>query len=165
LERCLEAGVVALVATASTVEPDETTLLESIFENFSKDSDVARELAPLLSGQSPNMDELRYLFEQAGYDPATLPGLKFEEAMTAFQMAFLAAATEEPTLQGTIQTNLLLAMTRQQQEMVEGHARTRRDAPEGPAWNSRHPSSGRGRGHDRWPRGCLFVNPRGDSYG
>ena len=119
LERCVRLGVVALVATASTDEPENAELLADIFEQFSKDPDVARELGALFRGSLPDIEELRYLFEEAGYDPETLPGLNFEEGMAAFEAGFLAAATKEPALQGIIQTNQLLAQTRLQHEMVD----------------------------------------------
>jgi|LGVF01.1.fsa_nt_gb predicted ATPase len=120
LERCIEVGVVALVTTAGTDVPEEKALLADIFGRFAADEDVGKELGALFRGNAPDIEELRYLFEQAGYDPGTLPGLDFEKAMAAFQAAFLAAAAKEPTLQGMIQTNHLIIQTGLQRELVAG---------------------------------------------
>ena len=93
-------------------------MLADIFTHFSQDPDVGKELEALFRGNPPDREELRYLFEQAGFDPNTLSGLDFEEGMTAFEAGFLAAATEEPALQGTIQTHQLLTQTHLQRELV-----------------------------------------------
>jgi formylglycine-generating enzyme required for sulfatase activity len=116
LRRCLQAGLVALLAQAIAAreaehEPEARDLLAEIFRDFLGDPDVGRELAALLRGNPPDVEELAYLFEAAGYEAETLPGLDFQQGMAAFEAAFLAAAIEEPALQGTIQTGQLLAQT------------------------------------------------------
>lgn len=98
LERCLHLGIMGIVARASLDEPDQETLLADIFERFFSQADVAKQLLPLARGQSLDEFELQYLFEQAGYDVATLPGLQFAEALTAFEAAFREAAALEPVL-------------------------------------------------------------------
>ena len=118
LERCIEAGVVALVARSSADAPEERDHLAGIFEAFSREPDVGIELAALIRGNPLDFDALAGVFDDAGYVEATLPGLDFKEGMTAFQIAFFIAATEEPELQGIIQTNLLLAQTQLQRELV-----------------------------------------------
>ncbi len=118
LERCLQAGVVALLATAATAVPEKMGLLAGVFNYFLRNSDVGKELGALLRGNPLDMAELAYLFEQAGYDAGNFPGLDFQKGMAAFEVAFLTAATDEPALQGTLQTGQLLAQTRLQRELV-----------------------------------------------
>ncbi|MBI5603964.1 MAG: hypothetical protein HY879_11470 [Deltaproteobacteria bacterium] len=118
LERCVQAGTIALLAKATTDKPEEIQLLADIFERFAADEDVGKEFRDLLKGNLPDVSELKYLFEHAGYDPETLPVLSFEESITSFEAAFLAAATTEPELQGIIQTNQLLEQTQLLREMA-----------------------------------------------
>jgi len=118
LRRCLQAGIVALLAAATAKASEELDLLADIFGSFFRDPDVGRELAAILRGNPPDVKELAYLFEQAGYDFETLPGLDFDAGLAAFEVAFLTSAAEEPTFQGIIQTHQLLAQTRLQHELV-----------------------------------------------
>jgi len=119
LKRYVQAGVTAMVATVTTDMPEEKELLAEIFERFADDPDVGRELGALFRGSPPDMGELKYLFEQAGYDPETLPGLSFEQGMETFEAAFIMAAMEESELQGEIQTKLQWMQTQFQRELVE----------------------------------------------
>ncbi len=119
INRCLNTALVALLTRATTQVTEEVDLLDSIFRNFFKEQDVATELAALLRGQPLNRDELVYLFEHAGYQAATLPGLKFNDALSAFEAAFIAAAIAEPELQGTIQTQQLMTLTKIGSELLE----------------------------------------------
>jgi energy-coupling factor transporter ATP-binding protein EcfA2 len=118
LGRCVQAGTIALLAQATTDKPEEVQLLADIFEHFAGDEDVGKELRDLLRGKLPDIQELEYLFKDAGYDPKTLPVLSFEDAIRSFEAAFLAAATTEPELQGIIQTNQLLEQTQLLREMA-----------------------------------------------
>ena len=118
ISRCLNAGVVALLASATTQVKEEIDLLENIFRQFFEDADVAKELAVLLRAQPLNRDELKYLFEHSGFDTKTLKGLDIDNAITQFEAAFIAAATAEPTLQDTIQVNLLIHQTGIQHELL-----------------------------------------------
>ena len=119
LESCLQAGIVALLATTSAqVNKDELDLLSDIFQEFFNDPDVGKELEQLRRGNLLQRDALTYLFEQAGFQAETLPGLDFSQGLTAFEAAFIAAATDKPALQGIIQTNQLLAQTRLQGDML-----------------------------------------------
>jgi formylglycine-generating enzyme required for sulfatase activity len=118
LERCLQLGVMGIVARASLDEPERETLLADIFERFFSQADVAKELASLARGQSLDLFELEYLFKQAGYDAETLPGLQFPEAITAFEAAFREAAALEPALHPLIPTEPDWAQTEMQQALV-----------------------------------------------
>ncbi len=118
LRRCIEAGVAALVIVASDANPEEQDLLTSIFSHFFGDPDVGRELAVLLRGQPLDRQELRYLFEQAGYDSATLPKLDLNYAIQVFEAAFLAVAVEEPTLRDSIQSRQLSTQTNLQRDLL-----------------------------------------------
>ncbi|MFQ5343091.1 MAG: SUMF1/EgtB/PvdO family nonheme iron enzyme, partial [Anaerolineae bacterium] len=120
LQRCFQAGLVALLAQATADEPEQTGLLADIFEAFLRDPDVDLEMSMLLRGSPLDVDELAYLFADAGYDPETLPGLDFGRAMRAFEAAYLTAAADETLLQGTIQTEQMLEQTRLQRELLDG---------------------------------------------
>ncbi|MBU2551512.1 MAG: SUMF1/EgtB/PvdO family nonheme iron enzyme [Proteobacteria bacterium] len=111
LDRCVQSAAAALIVMSRSEVPGENELLGDIFEQFSQDPAVGGELAKLLKGGKPNIDDLRYCFADAGYDENTLPGMKFEQAMQAFMAAFFWAATEEPELQGIIQTRQTLIQT------------------------------------------------------
>ncbi|MGH7456188.1 MAG: hypothetical protein ACRENG_32840, partial [bacterium] len=108
VERCVKIGLAALLAASSAGAKEDSDQLETIFRKFFAEEDVGRELGALLRGDSLKRDELLYLFEKAGFDATTLPGVSFERALTAFEATFLIAATDERELQGTIQTNVLL---------------------------------------------------------
>ena len=118
LRRCVQAGLVALLGTASADEPEATGLLAEIFAAYFRDPDVGREVAGLLRGNALDAQEMGFLFEQAGYDAATLPGLDLKHGLAAFEAAFLAAAVEEPALQGIVQAGQLLTQTRLQRELL-----------------------------------------------
>ncbi|MCA9949835.1 MAG: hypothetical protein KDE48_09325, partial [Anaerolineales bacterium] len=87
LARALAAGIIALLAVASEAEPDEIDHLDGIFRRFFAEPDVTREIAQILRGHGLDMDEMRELFAEAGYDEETLPKLDFETGMNAFQAA------------------------------------------------------------------------------
>jgi hypothetical protein len=118
LQRCLQDGILMMVSKASADVPEEEVLLEDIFSDFFAHAEVAIHLMSLLRLQPLNMDDLAYLFAEAGYDAATLPGLRFDEAMTAFEVAFLEQAALEPTLQPIIQVHQGWAQTDLQRQMV-----------------------------------------------
>lgn len=111
VERCVKIGLAALLAASSAGAKEDSDQLETIFRKFFAEEDVGRELGALLRGDSLKRDELLYLFEKAGFDATTLSGVSFERALTAFEATFLIAVTDERELQGTIQTNQLLAQT------------------------------------------------------
>ncbi len=118
LDRALEAGVIGLVAAASGAEPHESDHLDGIFRRFFNAPAVGRELANILRGYPLDMDEMRHLFANAGYDAQTLPNLDFEVGMQAFQGAFLLAAIEEPDLEGIIKAHHLLRQTELQADLL-----------------------------------------------
>ena len=118
VRRCIDAGVWVLMARASGDEP-EATELQSIFTAFFSDPGVAHELKKLLRGRSWDRAELTELFAKAGYDAKTLPGLKLEEGLNAFEAAFLAAAAGEPALQGVIQTGSMIEQLHVQQALLD----------------------------------------------
>ncbi|MBI1882296.1 MAG: hypothetical protein HYR94_29340, partial [Chloroflexi bacterium] len=115
---CLQAGLVALLATASAQSPTRMDLLADIFQAFFSDRDVIMELVKLLRGDPLDIEELNLLFADAGYVAETLPGLNFAQGMAVYEAAFLAAAAEEPALQDIIRAGNLLNQTRLQREML-----------------------------------------------
>ncbi len=119
LDRALDAGVIALVASASGAQPDETDHLDGIFRRFFGEPEVGRELGNLLRHNGLDMDEMRDLFADAGYDADTLPHLDFEVGMQAFQGAFLLAAIEEPELNAIIEAHRTLRQTEIQEELLD----------------------------------------------
>jgi len=118
LQRCLHAGILGMVSKASADNPEENALLADIFGDFCRNDAVAAELMRLVRVRPLDIDELAYLFGEAGYDAETLPGLRFDEAMAAFEAAFLEAVALEPVLHSFIQVQQGWAQTDLQQEMV-----------------------------------------------
>lgn len=119
LQRSVKNGLAALLLTANPKDADEAALLDDIFRRFLRDPDVARAFGSLLQGHLPDMEELRYLFHAAGYDVDTLPAISFEEAMLAFEAAFVESAVQEPALQGTITAAHSLVQTRIQRDLLK----------------------------------------------
>jgi hypothetical protein len=106
IERCLRIGLTALLATAKADSKDEREHLKTIFVKFFQDEKIGREIGVLLRGKPLRQKKLLALFEAVGFEAATLPGVNFDQAMTAFATAFQLAATDEPELQGTIKTKI-----------------------------------------------------------
>ena len=119
IERCISTAVVVFYTTAETQVKEDSDLLMTITKKFFNQDDVAREIASLLKGNKLDRKEILYLFEQSGYDAETLPGLDFEFIITAFEAAFVAAAIEEPILQGIIQTEHIIKQSEIQQQMLD----------------------------------------------
>ena len=117
LQRCVYAGILAMVSRASLDAPAYEALLADIFTGFFQSREVANEVAKLVR-QPLDGAELLFLFQEAGYDPETLPGLAFPTAVAAFEAAFLEQAAAEPALQPIIQVHQGWAQTALQQEMV-----------------------------------------------
>ncbi len=122
LARCCEVGIKALIrASAEGREREEIEHLSDVISSFFTSEEIAddlgRALAPLLRGQPLDMDEMRELFEDAGYDAETLPDFDFEGAFIAFSYGFSAAAVEHRALRGEIRTHLLLEQLKLQTEM------------------------------------------------
>jgi formylglycine-generating enzyme required for sulfatase activity len=117
LRHCIEAGTIALLTKASFDVRGETLRLQELFTRFFGDLFTAGELSKLLRGRLPDMEELRYCFEQAGYDEGTLPGLDFGTEMATFKAAFVEAALAEPLLRDRVQPGILLAQKRSQQAL------------------------------------------------
>ena len=113
LERCCQAGIVAMVAAAGRAATDEERhLLDDVFRRFftAEDirEDVATEIAMLLRGHALDRGAIDQLFADAGFDAETLPSVDFERALNAFQGAFLTAAVEETPLRGELQLGVLV---------------------------------------------------------
>ncbi len=121
LERCCEAGIVALVRVAGSGGEDQLAHLGDVIRAFFTSEDIAGDLgyalAPLLRGQPLDLGEMRELFEDAGYEPETLPGFDFEGAFTAFAGGFATAAVEQPALRDEIRTHLLFTQLELQTDM------------------------------------------------
>lgn len=120
LERCLQAGVVALLAEArnSTTTLADNRLLEYIFTEFFEQPDTIHALGPLLSGNPVNRADLAEIFADLGYDTTHLRSLDFERAITLFETGFIAAATNEPVLKPSIQTGQLLEQNRLHRDIL-----------------------------------------------
>ena len=118
LHRCVEAGLVALIAEATVESPESISLLQDISTEFFEDPLTVLEISKLLRGRSPDRDELADLFKQAGYDTATLPGLRFAAGIAAFEAAFVEAAIAETVLQELVQTGHLVEQTRLQRALL-----------------------------------------------
>ena len=119
LERCFHAGIVALVASARTKSESELILLQDIFEKFFRNENVCFHIAGLLRGQNLPQNELIHYFKEEGFVPETLPGIQVKTAFMMFEGAFIEAATQEPELQGIIQTNALRQQLQVQQELLD----------------------------------------------
>ncbi len=117
LERCVQAGVLAMVAQARGMDTAHRQLLTDILDRFFGDPDTASAIASLTRGLPLDRDELLYAFEHAGYDAATLPGIDLGAGIVQFEAAFLIAAVAEPELQGTIQASQALEQTRMLREL------------------------------------------------
>ena len=118
IQRCVNAGIVAVLETVSLHDKDTVNLLADICKEFFSDSDVAKELVVLLKGQKSDREELKYLFEQSGFDPETLPQVHFEHVVDLFETAFIFAASCEHPLQSIMQTHQLMQQTNLQEEML-----------------------------------------------
>lgn len=118
LQRCVYMGTIAAVTIAKTDTPEEEELLAEILERFFNDQETAGELNDLLLGKTPDREELRYLFEDAGYDDQSLPGVQFDVAMASFESGFITAALQEDTLQKFIQTGRLIEQTHIQRDIL-----------------------------------------------
>jgi hypothetical protein len=119
IRRCLNAGVVAVLAQATAASPDEQQLLADILQDFFRQPDTASEIARLFRGRRLDYQLLDERFEDAGYDAQTLPGLPLNESLHVFEAAVLLAAAEEPAFQQTIQTDQLLQQTGLQRAILE----------------------------------------------
>ncbi len=120
LERCCEAGILAMIRTAGGDANELAHLAEVIGAFFSSDEiagDVGAAVAPLLRGQQLDIGEMRVLFEDAGYDAESLPGFDFDTAFTAFAGGFATAAVEQEALRDEIKTHTLLSSLTLQSEL------------------------------------------------
>lgn len=116
---CVNPAVVATLSRVSKDLPkDDVTHLQAIYESFFDNPDVGRELACILNGNKINMKELGFLFEDAGYDSKTLPGVPFEQAVMEFQGALIEAIDHEPLLQPIIQIKVLKKQCNLQEGML-----------------------------------------------
>ena len=118
-QRCIRAGIIAVMETISQRDRDEVNLLADIFTQFFKDEDVAKELVVLVKGQQLDHKELAFLFGQSGFDQNTLPDLQFNEVISLFETAFVLAASREESLRAIIQTQQLLEQTTLQGQILE----------------------------------------------
>jgi len=139
IERCLKAGMVAFLDKALEQEPGQNGQLRAICQTFFRSEEFGKQLSPLLKGNKIELDELEYLFEEAGYSAENLPALDLGELFDVFEEAFLEAAIEEPELQGVIQTGQavkqtgeLRKQTARQEQIAEDVHEIRRANVDGP---------------------------------
>lgn len=118
MERCLHIAILGMVSKASADVPEQQTLLADIFTAFFQDEELAVHLMRLVRSQPLDRAEMLHLFTEAGYDAQTLPGLRFVEALAAFEAAFVETIALEPALQTVIQVHQGWAQTALQREMV-----------------------------------------------
>lgn len=109
---------IAAVTIAKAETPEEEALLAEILDKFFNDPETSGQLNNLLLGSLPNCAELRFLFEEAGYNDHTLPGVQFDEAMDTFEAEFITAALQEEVLQTFIQTGRLIEQTHIQKDIL-----------------------------------------------
>jgi formylglycine-generating enzyme required for sulfatase activity len=119
LERCVYLGMAAMLARARDLPSGEKTYLQGILRCFFANPETGGEVGQLLRGNALPVDNLLLLFEQAGYDRQSPAGIDLREGLRAFEIAFLAAATEEETLRGTLEVSTLLGQKRVMEEMLE----------------------------------------------
>jgi len=104
-QQCVQAGVVALVATAAGIAPDRTAVLEEVLRAFFRNPDFGDDIATdLFSGRPMNRDKFAEYFEAAGYVAGDFPELDLRSALAAFEVAFAVKARREPALQEIIKT-------------------------------------------------------------
>ncbi len=122
-ERCCEAGIVALLRASGSDNETQVEHVGEIVRSFFTSKDIAGDLgtalAPLLRGQPIDMSEMRELFEDAGYDAATLPDFDFDAAFTDFAGGFVAAAVKQEELRGEIETQALLSILERQTQTLD----------------------------------------------
>ncbi|MCP5002492.1 MAG: SUMF1/EgtB/PvdO family nonheme iron enzyme [Planctomycetes bacterium] len=119
IRECVRVGIIGTLTRVSDgLSQDETMLLKDIFESFFNNNDVGRELAGILTGKELDMEEMNGLFVEAGYDPETLPGIPFEQAIFTFEAAFIEAMDEEPVLQPIIQIKILKESAHIQKDLL-----------------------------------------------
>jgi len=123
LERCSGAAIAAILAAAEPDDEDQANLLGDIFERFFKDEEigpeVAKEVSVLLKRERLNQLSLAELFEEAGFDPSTLPALDLGEGFAAFESAFVLTAQQEGALQGEILLHETAKQTVIQQKILD----------------------------------------------
>jgi len=117
---CVRLSVVgALSRVSDGLSGDDTEHLEGIYQSFFNNPDVGKEFAGILCGKRPDMEEMNLLFEDAGYDRNTLPGLPFEQAILAFEATFVEAIDQAPLLQPIIQISELRKQSHLQKELLD----------------------------------------------
>lgn len=120
VNRCLRSGLTALLANADyNSETEQYHLLRDIFKDFFSREETAQELSLLLQGRRPALEKLRDLFDKAGYDAETLPGIDFNRAMLSFEAAFNSIAAQESELQGIIVAGGTYEQNKIQRELLD----------------------------------------------
>lgn len=120
LKQCVRLGVIGtLTRISKELSGEEVQRVKEIFKTFFDNPDVGRELAGILGGKKLDMEEMNGLFHEAGYDPSTLPGLPFEQAILTFEAVFIEAMDEEPVLQPIIQIKEIRKQTHLQEALLD----------------------------------------------
>ena len=136
LERCCQAGIVAMLGTSQSTTESQQQLLEDILREFFSGEetreDVGKEITLLTRGHRLDPEAIEELFAAAGFEAEKLPGVDLHQALEAFEGAFITAAIEETALQGEIKIGVLVSqldvlrdMRKDLRRLVEFLAQTR----------------------------------------
>lgn len=119
VKRCVEHSITILISTSDDLSPETDHILTDCFQDYFSSRAVIRELSKILRGKEPELEELIWLFEEAGYNEENLPGLNFTKGIQAFIAAFMTSAALEPELNSIIQAEQLIKQTKLQQEILD----------------------------------------------
>ncbi len=120
LSRCVKLAVIGtLTGINKDLSDKEIKHLKDVFKSFSENPDVGKELAGILGGKQPDMEEMDLLFKDAGYDSNILPELPFEQAILTFESVFIAAIEEDSILQPIIQIEVLRKQFHIQESLLD----------------------------------------------
>jgi formylglycine-generating enzyme required for sulfatase activity len=117
LERCLEVGIAAMLATISKAAPGDPSQIVETLRSFLEDPGVGREVGVFLRGARLDEKELSDIFEQIAKGGAA-GDTDFLQAVRKFEAAFFGAATQEPGLHSVLNMEKMLSENRFQGELL-----------------------------------------------
>jgi energy-coupling factor transporter ATP-binding protein EcfA2 len=118
LERCIQAGLVALMARVTAGQGDDgDDHLAGIFDAFFHLPEVWSEIARMLRDRPLDHERLADIFDDH-FKRSDFPDLDLKGAFDAFAAAFLEAADYQPELEGVIQTAQLRQQLSTQRELL-----------------------------------------------